>query len=64
MYINFRSHYFLFDLIFLLVTASIAWHGINFRDSNGKTDFVRLIFASIALVFFVRVLVFDILMHI
>ncbi len=49
------------DLIFLVVTAFIAWHGITYRDEEGETDMVRLLFGCIALLFFMRVLFVDVL---
>jgi hypothetical protein len=49
------------NIIFLAVTGYIAWHGIRFRDAEGNTDFVRLLFASIAAVFFFLVLFQDVL---
>ncbi len=49
------------NLLFLAVTAFIAWHGIRYRDAEGNTDFVRLLFGSIAAVFFFLVLFQDVL---
>ncbi len=49
------------NVIFLVVTGYIAWHGIRFRDAGGNTDFVRLLFACIAAVFFFLVLFQDVL---
>ena len=49
------------NIIFLIVTASVAWHGIRFRDADGNTDFVRLLFGCIAAVFFFMVLFQDVL---
>ena len=49
----------LVDLVFLVVTGFIAWHGIRYRDAEGRTDFVRLLFGCIAAVFFVMVLLQD-----
>ncbi|HEC90452.1 MAG TPA: hypothetical protein ENI55_02175 [Alphaproteobacteria bacterium] len=51
----------LFNWIFLGVTGFIAIHGIRFRDAEGNTDFVRLLFGSIAAVFFFLVLFQDVL---
>ena len=47
--------------IFLIVTGAIAWNGIRYRDGDGKTDVVRLLFGSIAAVFFFMVLLQDVL---
>ncbi len=49
------------DIIFVFVTGAIAYHGITYRDEEGNRDFVRLLFGCIALVFFLRVLLVDIL---
>ena len=49
------------NMVFLAVTGFIALHGIRFRDSEGNTDFVRLLFGSIAAVFFFMVLFQDVL---
>ncbi len=51
----------LVNLIFLGVTGYIALHGIRFRDQEGNSDFVRLLFGSIAAVFFFMVLFQDVL---
>lgn len=51
----------LVNLVFLLVTAFIAWHGIRFRDADGESDFVHLLFGCIAAVFFFLVLFQDVL---
>lgn len=51
----------LVNLIFLAVTGFIALHGIRFRDEEGNTDFVRLLFGCIAAVFFFMVLFQDVL---
>jgi hypothetical protein len=47
--------------VFLAVTGFVAWHGIRYRDAEGNTDFVRLLFGSIAAVFFFMVLLQDVL---
>ncbi|MCH7487682.1 MAG: hypothetical protein IIC04_11935 [Proteobacteria bacterium] len=51
----------LVNLIFLAATGYIALHGIRFRDEEGKSDFVRLLFGCIAAVFFFMVLFQDVL---
>ncbi len=51
----------LINIIFLAATGFIAWHGIRFRDKEGEKDFVRLLFACIAAVFFFMVLLQDVL---
>lgn len=50
----------LVNLIFLAVTGFIALHGIRYRDAEGNTDFVRLLFGCIAAVFFFMVLIQDV----
>ncbi len=49
------------NFVFVIITALIAWHGLTFKDKEGKTDFVRLLFGSISLLFCLRVFFFDIL---
>jgi len=49
------------NMVFLGVTGFIALHGIRFRDEEGNTDFVRLLFGSIAAVYFFLVLFQDVL---
>ncbi len=49
------------DFVFLAVTGFIAWHGITYRDEEGESDLVRLLFGCIAALFFVRVLLVDVL---
>ncbi len=49
------------NIIFLAFTGYIAMHGIRFRDDQGNSDFVHLLFGSIAAVFFFMVLFQDVL---
>ena len=49
------------DIFFVIATALIAWHGLTFKDADGKKDFVRLLFGTISLLFCLRVFFFDIL---
>ena len=49
------------DIFFVIITALVAWHGLTFKDKNGKKDFVRMLFGSISLLFCIRVLITDIL---
>lgn len=51
----------IWDIIFVLVTAAIAWHGLTYRDADGKDTPVHLLFGCIALLFCLRVLFFDVL---
>ena len=50
----------LVNIIFLAFTGYIAVHGIQFRDDEGNSDFVHLLFGSIAAVFFFMVLFQDV----
>ncbi len=49
------------NAVFLAVTGMIAWNGLRYRDEEGNTDTVRLLFGCIAAVFFVLVLFQDVL---
>lgn len=49
------------NLIFLVVTAIVAWHGLRARNEDGKADFVHLLFGCIAALFFFAVLFQDVL---
>lgn len=49
------------DYIFVVVTAAVAYHGLTFRTEEGESEWVHLLFGSIALLFCVRVLFVDIL---
>lgn len=51
----------LINIVFLAVTGFIALHGVRYRDEEGNQDFVRLLFGSIAAVFFFLVLFQDVL---
>ncbi len=51
----------LINFVFLIVTAGVAWHGIRFRDAEGDTEFMHLLFGCIAAVFFFLVLFQDVL---
>ena len=57
----YNNNLILTDWIFVITTAFIAWHGITFKDENGESDFVRLLFGSISLLFCLRVLIIDVL---
>ena len=50
----------LVNVIFLIITALIARHGITYRNQDGERDFVRLLFGCIAAVYFVLVLFKDV----
>ena len=49
------------NLIFVMATGLIAFHGLTYRNEDGEKDFVRLLFGCISLIFFLRVLFFDLL---
>lgn len=49
------------DIIAVIVTAVVAYHGLTWRDEEGESDWVRLLFGCIALVFFLRFLFVDLL---
>ena len=49
------------NVLFVLITAFIAWHGLTFRDENGNKDFIRLLFGAISLLFCLRVLLTEII---
>ena len=49
------------NIIFLIVTALIARHGLTYRNDDGERDFVRLVFGCIAATYFFLVLFKDVL---
>ncbi len=51
----------MFNLIFVLITAFIAYHGLSFRDEAGEPETGHLLFGAIALLFCLRVLFVDLL---
>lgn len=51
----------LLNLVFLIVTGAVAYHGLTYRDAEGNSDTVRLLFGCIALLFFFRVLFVDVM---
>jgi|TARA_B110000116_G_C16198347_1_gene299744 hypothetical protein len=51
----------LVNIIFLIVTALIAHHALTYKNEEGKKDFVRLFFGSIAAVYFILVLFKNVL---
>lgn len=51
----------LVNIVFMAITGFIAWHGIRYRDKDGKSDFVRLLFGCIAAFFCFGVLFQDVL---
>ena len=51
----------LVDIVFLVVTGLIAYNGVRYRDGQGNSDFVRLLFGCIAAMFFFLILFRDVL---
>jgi len=51
----------IWDIIFVVVTALVAWHGLTHRDKDGERDWVHLLFGSIALFYCLWVLGKDLL---
>ena len=51
----------LVNLVFLIITGAIALHGIKYRDDEGNTEWVHLLFGCIAAIFFFGVLFQDVL---
>ena len=51
----------LVNIIFLIVTALIAHHALTYKNADGKKDSVRLFFGSIAAVYFILVLLKNVL---
>jgi hypothetical protein len=49
------------DIIFVLVTGAIAYHGLTYRDEEGESEIGHLLFGAIALLFCLRILFVDIL---
>lgn len=49
------------NVVFLAITGFVAFHGLTYRDEEGNTDTVRLLFGCIALLFFFRVFLVDVL---
>ncbi len=49
------------DWVFLLVTGAIAYHALTHRNADGQNDIGHMLFGAIALLFFMRVLLVDIL---
>lgn len=49
------------NIIFVLITGAVAWHGLTYRDAEGESDVGHLLFGAIALLFCLRVLIVDIL---
>ena len=48
------------DILFVIITGAIAYHGLTYRDKDGELEWGHLVFGSIALLFCIRVLLVDI----
>jgi len=49
------------DWVFLLVTGFIAYHALTHRNEDGGNDLGHMLFGAVALLFFMRVLLVDVL---
>ena len=49
--------------LFLILMGLIAWQSFRFRDPGGKADFVRLLFGTVAAIFFFLVLFQDAIVY-
>ncbi len=49
------------DILFVLVTGFVAYHGLTYRNDDGENDIGHMLFGAIALLFCLRVLFVDIL---
>ena len=47
------------NILLLIGTGVIAFHSLTWRDEEGESDWVRLLFGCIALMFFFRFLLVD-----
>jgi len=54
-------NYKVLDWIFLGITGFVAYHALTHRNEDGENDIGHMLFGSIALLFFARVLLVDIL---
>ncbi len=50
----------LMDIVFVLVTGFVAYHGLTHRNEDGENDIGHMLFGAIALLFCLRVLFVDI----
>ena len=51
----------LINIVFVVVTGLVAWHGLTYRDKDGERTWVHLLFGCIALLYCLWVLGSDIL---
>ncbi len=57
----FMSDVSITDIVFVLVTGLVAYHGLTYRNDDGENDIGHMLFGAIALLFCLRVLFVDIL---
>ncbi len=51
----------LVNILFLVATAFVTYHGLTYRDKDGESNWVHLLFGCIAGVYFFLVLFRDVL---
>lgn len=51
----------LLNLVFVVVTGLVAWHGLTFRTKTGDMEWIHLLFGAIALLFCLLILTRDVL---
>lgn len=49
------------DLIFVMVTGAVAWHGLSFRDKKGDPELVHMLFGAISAMYCLWILMVDLL---
>lgn len=49
------------DWVFLLVTGLVAFYGLTYRDARGERPWVHLMFGGLAVFYFMRTLLSDVL---
>ncbi len=54
-------NYKVLDWIFLGITGFVGYHALTHRNEDGENDIGHMLFGAIALLFFARVLLVDIL---
>tara|TARA_B100000886_G_scaffold89579_1_gene59035 strand:+ start:2744 stop:2944 length:201 start_codon:yes stop_codon:yes gene_type:complete len=51
----------LVNTLFLIATAFVTYHGLTYRNNDGESNWVHLLFGCIAAVYFFLVLFRDVL---
>ena len=49
------------NLMFVLITGAVAWHGLSFRTKNGDPELVHMLFGAISAMYCLWVLTVDLL---